>query len=440
MDECQNLLEEDGMMNHSEGCLGGREDAHRRLSRREFLRRASLTGAALATGSMAAGCGLVPAWLKGTRTGVEKRHGLEYRLFGQTGEQVAMLGQGGYHFLEDSQEDVTKIVSSYLDLGGNYVETAYAYGDGDSERKVGQALQGRRKEAFLVTKVAARGKKASAELIETSLRNLQTDHVDLLFMHAVQSLPELDAILADDGALRAAEDARAAGKVRFIGISGHGWADVLIEGLKQYPFDAVMHTFNYLDRFNYPSSEQELLPLAAEKGVAVVGMKPIGDGYLYRSPELALRYALSLPCATMVSGMNSMEYLTTDMEIAKAFQPMDESEMLKLFAEAPELGDYVCRQCGKCVPNPRNVPIPQVFQLEGMYDRQMDDGRTHDAADDRRRSRLKNWFQTGGVARQRYRELEVNSDDFPSCAEVQSRCPYGLDIVHKLRIVHTKLT
>ena len=429
-------------MEHNAGCPGTRGHACRRLSRREFLRQASLTGLALASGATAAGCGSLPlpAWIAGKRTGVEKRNGLEYRPFGKTGEKVAMLGLGGYHFLEDSQEEVNQIVATYLDMGGNYVETAYAYGDGDSERKVGQALLGRRKEAFLVTKVAARGKKAAAELIETSLKNLQTDHVDLLFMHAVQSQPELEAILAENGALRAAEEARAAGKVRFIGISGHGWADVLIKALEQYPFDAVMHTFNYLDRFNFPSSEQELLPLAAEKGVAVVGMKPIGDGYLYRSPEPALRYALGLPCATMVSGMNSMEYLTTDVGIAKAFQPMSEEETSTLFAEAPELGDYVCRQCGKCVPNPKNVPIPQVFQLEGMYDRQMDDGRAHEAADDRRRSRLKNWFQTGGVAQQRYRELQINPDDLDSCAEVESRCPYGLEIVRKLKIAHSKLS
>jgi hypothetical protein len=198
-----------------------------------------------------------------------------------------------------------------------------------------------------------------------------------------------------------------------------------------------MHTFNYLDRFNYPSSEAELLPLAAEKGVAVVGMKPVGDGYLYRSPEPALRYAFSLPCATMVAGMNQMAHLETDMAVAKAFKPMGKKEMERLFAEAPELGDYVCRQCYQCVPNPENVPIPQIFQLEGMYDRQMDDGRRHDAQEDQLRSRLKGWFGTDRVARQRYRELKVDADVFASCAEI--KCPYGIDIVRKLKIAHAKL-
>ena len=421
-------------------CPGQGSRVRPRLSRREFLQRAGLAGVGL-TGAAAAGCGRLPlpVELFGQRPAVEKRQGLAYRDFGQTGEKVAMLGLGGYHFLEISQEEVTEIVQRYLDMGGNYVETAYAYGSGNSERKVGRALQGRRDEVFLVTKVAARDKAGAARILEQSLENLQTDRVDLLFMHAVQEPYELEAILGEDGALHAAEEARQAGKVRYIGVSGHGWADVLIEALERYPFDAVMHTFNYLDRFNYPSSEVELLPLAAEKGVAVVGMKPVGDGYLYRSPEPALRYAFALPCATMVSGMNKMEYLETDMAVAKAFQPVGKKEMEELFAAAPELGDYVCRQCSKCVPNPGDVPIPQIFQLEGMYDRQMDDGRSHDPEEQRLRSQLKGWFATDRVARQRYRELDVNPGDFDSCAEVASRCPYEINIVRKLKIAHAKL-
>jgi predicted aldo/keto reductase-like oxidoreductase len=370
---------------------------------------------------------------------VEKRHGLEYRAFGKTGEKVAMLGLGGYHFLEIPQAEVTAIVQRYLELGGNYVETAYAYGSGASERKIGEALQGRRSEVFLVTKTTARDKEGAARMLERSLTNLKTDHVDLLFMHAVQESYELKAILSEKGALRAAEEARQAGKVRFIGISGHGWADVLIEALNRYPFDAVMHTFNYLDRFNYPSSEKELLPLAAQKGVAVVGMKPVGDGYLYRSPEPAFRYAFTLPCATIVSGMNKLEYLEGAMAAAKSFQPMSEKEMEKLFAEAPELGDYVCRQCYKCMPNSQQVPIPQIFQLEGMFDRQMEDGRQHEAEDQLLRSRLSGWFGTDQVARQRYRDLKVNPDDFDACAEVEPKCPYGIGIVRKLKITHVKL-
>jgi len=420
-------------------CKGTR--AHGHLSRREFIRRAGIVGVGLAGAASLGGCGRLPLPIEllGQRVGVEKRQGLEYRGLGSTGEKVAMLGLGGYYLIMIPEQEAIEIVHRYLDMGGNYVETAYAYGSGDSERKIGQALKGRRDEVFLATKVAARDKADAARILQRSLENLQTDHVDLLFMHAVQEFDQLEAILGENGALRAAEEARQAGKVRFIGISGHGWADVLVEALNRYPFDAVMHTFNYLDRFNYPSSEVELLPLAAEKGVAVVGMKPIGNGYLHRSPELALRYAFSLSCATVVSGMDKMEYLETDMAVAKAFEPMSKKEIEKLFAEAPELDNYVCRQCYKCVPNPKKVPIPHIFQLEGMFDRQLDDGRPHEAKDMVFRFTQGGWFHTDQVARRRYRDLKVNPDDFGSCAQVEPNCPYGLEIVRKLKYVHEKL-
>ncbi len=422
-------------------CAGRVHHSRSSLSRRQFLRRVGLVGIGLAGAATFAGCGRLPAVaeLFGRRWGIERHQGLEYREFGTTGEKVAMLGLGGYHFIEISQQQVTEIVDRYLGLGGNYVETAYAYGSGDSERKIGEALKGRRDEVFLATKVAARDREGTLRILQRSLENLQTDYVDLLFMHAVQESYELDAVLSDSGALRAAEEAQQAGKVRFIGISGHGWADVLIQALSRYRFDAVMHTFNYLDRFNYPSGEAELLPLAIEKGVAVVGMKPVGDGYLHRSPQSAFRYAFTLPCATMVSGMNQLAYLETDMAAAKAFRPMGEKEMERLFAESPELGDYVCRQCYKCVPNPKDIPIPQVFQLEGMYDRQMEDGRQHDPEDELLRSRLKGWFGTDIVARQRYQDLGLNPGDFESCGEVEANCPYGIKIVRKLKIADAKL-
>lgn len=409
----------------------------KRYNRRAFLRGA----AALGLGTAAAGCRLpLPLELFGKPSAVEKRSGLEYRALGKTGLKVALLGMGGYHFLERTAAEAQTIIARYLELGGNYVETAYAYGNGDSEKKVGAALLGKRDKVVLATKVAVRDKAGAAKLLDTSLANLQTDHVDIWIMHAMQSPQELDQILLPEGALRAAEDARQAGKVRFIGISAHGWADVLIDALKRYPFDVVMHNFNYLDRFNFPSSELELLPLALEKGVGVVGMKAVGDGLLYRSPEAALRYAFGLPIAVMAAGMNTLAFLETDMTAAKAYTPMTATEQEALFRDAPELSNYVCRQCGKCLPNERNVPIPTIFQLEGMLDRQMNDFNEHDAAERALRNQFASFFALGNVAKERYRALKVNKDDFASCAAVEPNCPYGLPIVRKLEYVDAKLT
>lgn len=406
------------------------------ISRRAFVRGA----AALGLSAAAAGCGLrLPAEVFGTPAGVKKVEGLEYRVLGNTGLEVALLGLGGFHFIERDAALTKQIVTRYIELGGNYVETAYAYASGDSERKVGAALEGLRDKVVLATKVAARDKAGAARLLDTSLSNLRTDHVDIWFMHAVQSYDELEQILAPGGALEAAEEARTAGKVRFIGISGHGWGDVLLEGLKRYPFDVLMHTFNYLDRFNFPSSESELLPYAVEHGVGVVGMKAVGDGFLYRSPGPALRYTFGLPIATMAAGMNTLEYLEGDMAVAKSYTPMTAAEQEQLFKDAPELGSYVCRQCGKCLPNERNVPIPAIFQLEGMLDRQMMDNNSHDDEERKLRSSLAFWFGLQKVAKERYAALQVNKDDFASCAAVEPNCPYGLPIVKKLEFVHTKM-
>jgi predicted aldo/keto reductase-like oxidoreductase len=410
----------------------GSSEQSARLGRREFLQRAgAAVGALLVTACTP------PAWF---RLGVERVGEMEYRPFGRTGLKVSMLGLGGYHFLEIGQQEVTEIVGRYLDAGGNYVETAYAYGNGDSERKVGAALGARRQEVILATKVAARDARGAARIIDQSLRNLGTDYVDVLFMHAVQRFSELEQIQGAEGALRAAEQARQAGKVRWIGISGHGWPDVLIAALEAYPFDAVMHTFNYLDRFNFPESESRLLPLALEKGLAVVGMKPVGDGYLHRSPQAAFRYAFTLPVSTMVSGMNSLDYLETDLAAARRFWPMSDQEKQILYRDAPELGRWVCRQCYQCMPNSRAVPIPQIFQLEGMYDRQMEDfGITGHNAEPLG-ARLAFWFGLQDEAKARYRELAPNPDDFAAMTEVEARCPYGLPIAQKLRIAHAKLT
>jgi uncharacterized protein len=407
-----------------------------------LTRRALLTSAAvLGLSTAASGCALkLPFELFERTRAVEKRSGLDYRTLGKTGLKVALLGMGGFHFIERSASETQAIINRYMELGGNYIETAYAYGDGDSEKKVGTALLGKRDQVVLATKVAARDRAGAARLLDTSLANLQTDHVDIWFMHAVQSPQELEQILGPEGALRAAEDARHAGKVRFIGISGHGWADVLLDGLKRYPFDVVMHNFNYLDRFNFPSGEQELLPLALALGIGVVGMKAVGDGLLYRSPETALRYALSLPIATMAAGMNTLAYLETDMTAAKAFTPMTAAEQEALFKDAPELGTYVCRQCGKCLPNERSVPIPTIFQLEGMLDRQMIDFYEHDTTEVNLRNHLAYWFALGNVARERYSALKINKDDFASCAGIEANCPYGLPIVRKLGFADAKLT
>ena len=365
---------------------------------------------------------------------------MQRRILGRTGLEVSILGLGGFHLLEISTAGAQAILNRYLDAGGNYVETAPEYGHGESERKIGPVMAQRRDECVLATKCHARDRDTAGKLINQSLRHLHTDHVDILFMHHVQTPDELDRILAGDGALRAAEAARDAGKTRFIGISSHGSPEVMIEALRRYPFDVIMTGTNYYDRFNFPLIEKELLPLALKEEAGIVGMKAVADGFLWRSAEQAFRYAWSLPIHVMAAGANTMDMLDQDLAYAGAFEPMTEEEQERWFFEAPELGTYVCRLCDKCLPCPEGIDIPRIFELEGWYDRQIWDGVVRDPADYALRERLRFWFQNEDRARAAYAVLPVRADACTDCGECEPRCPYHLPIVDKLRHSHYKLT
>jgi predicted aldo/keto reductase-like oxidoreductase len=245
-------------------------------------------------------------------------------------------------------------------------------------------------------------------------------------------------VLAPGGAMEAALAARQAGKVRFIGITGHGRPDGLLVALQRFDFDVLMTGFNYLDRFNYPAVERDLVPLARERGTALLAMKALADGYLYRSPEPALRYALALPVACVVVGANSLAMLRRDIAIARSWTAMNGAEREELFLSAPELGDYVCRLCGRCRED--GFDPQQVFLLEGLYDRQMDDGRVDDAARYALRERLKGWFGQTEAAREEYAALAARVDPDRDYRHLNERCPYGIDIDRKLKLAHGKLS
>lgn len=365
---------------------------------------------------------------------------MEYRELGQTGLKTSLLGFGGFHLLEIPQVDAAKLLHRYLDAGGNYIETAASYGEGESERKIGLSVMNRRDEFILVSKAGARDEPGAAEQIDRSLRNLKTDHLDGLLMHSVSSLAELDQLLGENGAYEAARKAKQAGKIRFIGISAHGWPGALIEALHRDKFDVIMSTINYYDRCNYPEIEGELLPLAQQKKRGVILMKPIADGYLYRSAESAFRYAFSRPVSVVVTGINNEQMLSDDLRYAENFRPMSTGEEAELFTVAPELGTYVCRQCGACAGAcPNAIDLAEVFACEGCFDRQMARGIVQDTADYALQERLRFWFANDSLARERYARLAPDARACTHCGACASVCPYGLDIPAKLALADYKL-
>ena len=365
---------------------------------------------------------------------------MEYRDFGKTGLKTSLLGFGGYHLLEIPVREAGKLLNAYLDAGGNYIETAASYGHGESERKIGRSVMSRRDEFVLVTKVGERKKEGAAAQIDQSLRNLRTDHIDTLLMHGVTSVEELTTILAPDGALEAALEAQKAGKVRFIGISMHGWPGSLIEALGRWSFDAVMSTINYYDRCNFPEIEDTLLPLAKEKGAAVILMKPLADGFLYKSPAQAFRYAFSRPVSVVVTGINSRQMLMDDLRYAEHYRPFADGEEEEIFRNAVELGNYVCRQCGKCRDCcPEGIDIPEVFASEGYFDRQMFRGEASNTPEYALMQRLRFWFSQKDLGRARYEKLAVRADECTECGKCRGVCPYGIDIPNKLHLADYKL-
>jgi len=365
---------------------------------------------------------------------------MEERALGNTKEKVSILGLGGFHLLEISDEDAISIINRYLDEGGNYVETAQEYGGGESERKIGLVMEKRRGECFLTTKCPKRDKKSAELSINESLRRLRTDHVDLLLFHHIQSEEELNQILSRDGALEAFLKAKEEGKIRFIGLSGHGVPFILLKALNEYSFDAVMTGFNFFDRFNFPETEDELIPLAKKKGVAVIGMKSFADGLLWEYPSESIRYALSLPIDTLATGFNTMDMLLKDIDIVNKFKPMSDEEKQELYKNNQLLGNYICRLCNQCLPCPEGIDIPKIFEYEGWYDRQLRDRVIRTMPEFALRDRLRFWFDNREKARNAYRELDKKADSCTKCGECMGRCPYGIDIIKKLDYTHYKLT
>lgn len=365
---------------------------------------------------------------------------LPRRPLGRTGVELTILGFGGFHLIHVSDEEADQLLNFYLDAGGNFIETAIAYGRGDSERKIGRVMETRREECFLSTKTHRRDRKGAAESIDESLRNLRTDHVDNLFMHNVRTEEDLDRIMSDDGALRAAEEARDAGKVRFISLTSHT-PHVLLTAVRSYPFDAMMEWINYYDYFNFPIIYDEIIPACRECGIGVICMKPVTDGLLYRSPDKAFPWVWSIPeVASAAAGVTTLYQLATNLNLAKNTPPMGEDAKERLYREAPELANYVCRRCGKCMPNEAGLDIPEIFRLEGYYDRQMMPGPVMDLPDPDVRKGLHNWFHNQDYAKARYAELDRKVSPETDCSDVEPLCPYGLPITAKLKWAAEKLT
>jgi hypothetical protein len=258
------------------------------------------------------------------------------RPLGKTGHRVSLFSLGGQATLEESgrDEEALTIINRAIDLGVNYIDTAAAYGSGVSETYLGKVMKQRRKEVFLASKTHARSYDGSMRLLERSLKQLQTDHLDLWQLHNVRTQDDLDKIFAKEGAIKALEKARDEKMVRFLGITGHHDPFILRKGIEQYPFDSILMALNAADKHN-ASFIDNLLPVAVEKKMSIVGMKVPARGRIFRengvaNMEQAMRYVLTLPVSTIIVGISVPKELEENVQIAKRFKPYTNDEMAEL--------------------------------------------------------------------------------------------------------------
>jgi uncharacterized protein len=270
------------------------------------------------------------------------RQGLPYRRLGRTGAMVSLVGVGGYHLgrQADDQEAV-RIVRTALDHGINFLDNCWDYNGGASEVRMGKALRdGYRNRAFLMTKIDGRTKEAAARQIDESLRRLQTDRIDLLQFHEVIRVTDPERVFADDGAWEAVVAAQRAGKVRYIGFTGHKSPTIHLQMLDTarahgFRFDAVQMPLNVMDA-HYDSFERQVLPRLVAEEIAVLAMKPMGDPFVLVSGTVTavecLHYAMNLPTSVVITGCDSLLVLEQALHAAKSFRPFGEADVLALLA------------------------------------------------------------------------------------------------------------
>jgi predicted aldo/keto reductase-like oxidoreductase len=257
------------------------------------------------------------------------------RRFGRHAEQVSALGLGGYHLGTVSTEKETiRIIHAAIDAGITFLDNAWEYHDGKSEVRMGKAIDDRRDRVFLMTKVCTHGRDAKVAMrqLEQSLRRLRTDHLDLWQVHECVYYNDPDRHFAAGGVMDALERAKAQGKVRYVGFTGHKDPAILVRMLSHgFPFDSCQLPLNGFDG-TFRSFEQQVLPELARQQIAAIGMKSLGGrGEAVKKKVVrvdeALRYAMSLPVVTTVSGIDSMRVLRQNLKIARAFEPMSSTEM-----------------------------------------------------------------------------------------------------------------
>ncbi len=316
------------------------------MERRDFLKSAAAAGLAAAASAASATAQSVPRSTPVTRP---QSPDMIYRDLGTTGEKVSAIGMGGYHLAKDqtkSAEDMIRLVHQAIERGITFFDNSWDYNDGISEVRLGRAIKegNHRQNVFLMTKIDGRTAKSYKKQLEESMGRMGVDHVDLVQFHEVIRMEDPDRIFNDDGAIHAAMEARQAGKIRYIGFTGHKDPAVHLRMFEtaakhNFHFDTVQMPVNVMDA-HFRSFTHEVIPVAQKAGTGVLAMKTFGDDFILQSntvkPMEALHYGLSQPVSVVITGIDKPEILDQAIEAARTFKPMSQADIASLLNRTRE--------------------------------------------------------------------------------------------------------
>lgn len=331
---------------------------------------------------------------------------MRYTTFGKTGLRVSVVGLGGIPIQRTDVKGTIQVLDACEEAGINFIDTARGYTV--SEEYLGQALKGRREKFILATKSMSRNYEGMKADIEKSLRNLCTDYIELYQIHNIKTEAEFALCFGEQGAYRALQEAKEAGKIGHIGATAHS-----LEAFQRLvtEFDdrieSIMFPYNIVE-----AQGLELMKQCAEKQIAFIAMKPMAGGNL-EDGTLAIKYILSNPdCTVAIPGMGDVEEVRQNAAAADAGLLTPE-EQERCSAVAAKLGQTFCRRCGYCAPCPRDIDIPTNFLLVNYLRR----------------------YDLGGWAKMRYDNMAATADDCIQCGSCEARCPYELPIRAMLKEV-----
>ena len=344
---------------------------------------------------------------------------MEKRILGRTGWEVSVISFGGIKLPRARQKECTEVLNRTLDLGINFIDTADCYGD--SEEKIGKALEGRRDEFYLATKVDQRDGKGARKTLERSLKRFRCDTIDLIQLHDCRG-SSYDKAIAPGGVVEEMKKAQSEGKVVEIGITVHSNIETMRRAIESGEFATIMVAYNLLDREHVGT---EVIPSAHEHGMGVICMKPLAGGRLADTGELtdlkegetslaqaALQFILSNDMVTCaIPGMTRVDELEQNIKVAEKVRKLSQQEVRELVERVGDVGKDFCRNCGYCLPCPQEINIPDVFRFEGYYTRYG----------------LQEWAQ------EQYAALDVKVEECAECEQCIEKCPYGLDIPRLLK-------